>query len=276
MVNKTNLKSAALTLALNSVAQQQSQLIGAIFTGEDNTGLNLDPRGLTIYRRNLQATAKRALSISFPTVLQLIGEQLFELASSLLLLRSPPEQGDWGLWGDDFADLLGQLPQLEDYPFVPDCARVDFLRHKSERATDHCVDMDSLQLLASVDIDELMVRFPQSLFIATSDYPVVELWLAHHGDPQSGEEYFGLAKDLLSQQHKQQHALIYRPQYKAYVVELDELEFRWFSLLQRGLSLGKALDTLCEVGESAFVFENWLAKAIEHKLISSFYQVPNA
>lgn len=268
-MNKANQRSATLTLALNSVAQQQNQLMSAILTGEDNTGLNLDPRGLKIYRHNLQATAKRALSITFPTVLQLIGEELFELASDRLLLSSPPSQGDWALWGDDFASLLAQLQQLDDYAFVPDCARVDFLRHKSERAINSHVDMNSLQLLASVDIDELMVSFADSLYITTSDYPIVELWLAHHGDPERSQEYFTRVKDHLSQPHKQQYALIYRSEYKAQVAQLDELEFRWLSLLQQGLSLGKALDAM---GDCSFSFENWLAKAIELGLISSFYQ----
>lgn len=271
-MSKINDKTSKLAAALDAVAKQQSLLVNAIFSGKDDPLHNFDARGLTIYRHNLQATAKRALSITFPTVLQLIGDDLFEYSCHQLLLTSPPDQGDWALWGQGFAPLLEQLKQLDDYPFVADCARVDFLRHQSERAKDHSVNLASLQLLASVDLDELFVTLPDSLALMQSCYPIVQLWQAHHGDMQDLQLYFTQAKAYLSQQPIQHYALIYRPEYKASVQEIDKTEFHWLSLLHQGVSIGKALDIMAD---SEFSFEQWLANAIEQRLISGFKQGPS-
>ena len=81
------------------VAKQQQSLIKLIFD-EQAGDHSFDPRGVEIYRRNLRATASQVLTITYPTVLKLIGEDLFQFACNKLLQSSPPKAGDWGLWGE--------------------------------------------------------------------------------------------------------------------------------------------------------------------------------
>ena len=134
-MNNNDAKKHSLQAAFEQVAQQQQTLISAIFPSADSEVIDkFDPRGMAIYRNNLLATAQQALAISFPTVLTLIGEGLFNYASRELLISSPPKHGDWALWGDDFPSLLTNLAQLSDYPFVADIAQVDRLRQQIGRA----------------------------------------------------------------------------------------------------------------------------------------------
>ena len=73
--------------AFEQVALQQQALIAAIFPPAGIEEISdFDPRGLAIYRNNLLATAQQALAISFPTVLTLIGEDLFNHACRELLI----------------------------------------------------------------------------------------------------------------------------------------------------------------------------------------------
>jgi len=168
MNNATSLKSA-----FAEVKQQQQTLVALIFpqSGDRDGNHDFDHRGLAIYRNNLSTTAQQALAITFPTVKAMIGDELFNYACHQLLVLSPPTMGDWGLWGEDFAELLADLPQLVDYPFVADIAKLDWLRHHCMRDKDSILEQESVQLLA--DLSQL-VDYPFVADIAKLD------WLRHH------------------------------------------------------------------------------------------------
>lgn len=266
----------ALLAAFASVEQQQQELIAAIFPQNDATTENLDnfdQRGLAIYRNNLLATAQQALTVSFPTVGQLIGDDLFAFACRQLLISCPPKEGDWGVWGKDFSSLLADLPALAEYPFVADIAQLDWLRHHCMRAKNSVVDQQSLQLLASTSLDELYLEFSSSQFLMTSKYPVIEFWLAHQSAAATAradtlaEQYLEQALAKLTENDFVQRVLVYRPNFKAQVRELSTTEYDWLRQINQGISVGHALDNMAD---SDFDFAQWLGQALEHNLIRCF------
>lgn len=280
-MNNNDSKEYLLQAAFEQVAQQQQTFITAIFPSADNGVINevinqFDPRGMAIYRNNLLATAQQALGISFPTVLTLIGEGLFNYASRELLILSPPKHGDWALWGEDFPSLLGNLAQLSDYPFVADIAQLDQLRQQSMRAKDSVIDQASLQLLATHDIDEIYIELTSSQFDMSSNYPVIEFWLSHQQARLSGakqelnQRFIQQSLDKLVQGDFSQKVLIYRPYYNAEIRELSASEYAWLTLIKQGVSIGKALDVMTNKNtlEHDFDFVQWIGIALEQNLIS--------
>ena len=276
-MNNNDSKKYSLNAAFEQVAQQQQSLISAIFPSADNDIIDeFDPRGMAIYRNNLLATAQQALAISFPTVLTLIGEGLFNYASRELLISSPPKHGDWALWGDDFPTLLSNLVQLSDYPFVADIAQVDQLRQQSMRAKDSVIDQVSLQLLATHDIDEVYIELTTSQLGMSSNYPVIEFWLSHQQRVVSdtaeelNQKFIQQSLDKLVQGDFSQKVLIYRPYYNAEIRELSASEYAWLTLIEQGLSIGKALDVMTNNSELEhdFDFAQWIGIALEQNLIS--------
>ena len=276
-MNNNDSKKYSLNAAFEQVAQQQQSLISAIFPSADNDVIDeFDPRGMAIYRNNLLATAQQALAISFPTVLTLIGEGLFNYASRELLISSPPKHGDWALWGDDFPTLLSNLVQLSDYPFVADIAQVDQLRQQSMRAKDSVIDQASLQLLATHDIDEVYIELTTSQLGMSSNYPVIEFWLSHQQRVVSdtaeelNQKFIQQSLDKLVQGDFSQKVLIYRPYYNAEIRELSASEYAWLTLIEQGLSIGKALDVMTNNSELEhdFDFAQWIGIALEQNLIS--------
>ena len=276
-MNNNDSKKYSLNAAFEQVAQQQQSLISAIFPSADNDVIDeFDPRGMAIYRNNLLATAQQALAISFPTVLTLIGEGLFNYASRELLISSPPKHGDWALWGDDFPTLLSNLVQLSDYPFVADIAQVDQLRQQSMRAKDSVIDQASLQLLATHDIDEVYIELTTSQLGMSSNYPVIEFWLSHQQRVVSdtaeelNQKFIQQSLDKLVQGNFSQKVLIYRPYYNAEIRELSASEYAWLTLIEQGLSIGKALDVMTNNSELEhdFDFAQWIGIALEQNLIS--------
>lgn len=280
-MNNNHSTECSLQAAFEEVAQQQQTFISAIFPSEDNGVMKevineFDPRGMAIYRHNLLATAQQALAISFPTVLMLIGEDLFNYASRELLISSPPKHGDWALWGDNFPMLLSSLAQLVDYPFVADIAQVDLHRQKSMRAKDTVVEPSSLQLLATHDIDEIYIELSPSQFVMSSTYPVIEFWLSHQQRGISGttealdQNIVQQSIDKLAQGDFSQGVLIYRPYFNAEIRELSASEYTWLTLIKRGVSIGKALDVMSNNNalEHDFDFAQWIGIALEQNLIS--------
>ena len=242
---------------------EQQRLIRSIFS-HDNPG-NFDPRGLAIYRRNLVASACRALSVTFPTVEQLIGESLFRHAAQQMLSEVPPTAPDWGVWGEHFGRLLGQLPELESYPYVSDCAQLDYACHKLSRAADCETDFDSLQLLGTETADSVVLKLSECFLIVTSDYPLADIWLAHHDSDQLTEERIRRIRKKTGNTATQ-GALVYRKNHRVQVREIPADEQRWLAFLQQGMRLSDALD---EMQNTDFNFENWLPEAVFMNIVSA-------
>lgn len=240
----------------------QQQLVSAIF----NTNSEFEEKGLAIYRRNLQANAVRALQISYPTVLKLIGEDLFAYAVEQLLKTDPPNSGDWGLWGGSFPELLESLISLNEFPYVIDIARLDFLMHIQGREKDTVIDMASMTLLAEYDLDQLRLVLNPAIRILESDYPIIEIYNVNH-QSEYGEDFLNKAKKNLAS-NIGESCLIYRPQFKPLIRALDSAELNWLRLIQQGKSIGQTLDELFMQNQE-FSFENWLPLAVQQNLIFS-------
>lgn len=243
----------------------QNALLQAIFL--DPHAHSFNAAGLEVYRNNLRATANKALQITYPTVLQLIGDDLFFHAVEQLLKRSPPHAGDWGMWGEGFAQILSEQVPLQEYLFVVDCAHLDFQRHILERAANSSLNTQSLQLLATEDPDGINVIFNPSIRVLESRFPLADIWQAHQGDENERAQRLHRAlQDSQSQFPSQpiQYVLLYRPLYKAQVRVLSASEYEWIEMLKHH-SLGA---TLSQLESSSLTFENFLSSALQDNLIS--------
>ncbi len=246
----------------------QSRLLKAIFF-PSNEG-EFDSIGLDVYRRNLRATAGKALSISFPTVLALIGEKLFQYATEKLLQESPPTHGDWGLWGGGFAEVLGQLDQLVDYPFVVDSAIMDFKHHELERADNSQVDIKSLQLLKAKNPDQIKLMLNPNIKMIESKYPIADIWHANRAAENEKSQLLHSAINSAPNSNGQM-VLLYRPQFQVMVRVLSGTEWVWMQSLET-YSLESAL-TLME--STDFSFEQWLLEAVQQNLLDSVAPLSN-
>lgn len=248
---------------------EQQQLVSAIFNKNSSSDNNysFDEKGLAIYRRNLQASAVRALQISYPTVLKLVGDDLFTHAAKQLLKVELPNSGDWGLWGEGFPQLLKTLPALHDFPSVIDIARLDFLMHLQGREKDIDIDMTSMTLLAEYELDQLRLVLNPAIRILESEYPVIEIYKANT-QTDHAEKYLHKAQQKLAN-NIGQNCLIYRTQFKSLVRALDSAELNWLRLIQQEKSIGQALDALDAllIQGQQFSLENWLLLAIQQNLI---------
>ena len=257
------------------VFSQQADFVKLLFQDEFQSPY-LDQRGVDIYKKNIRLTAKNALSISFPTVIKLIGDSYFLYLSTMLLKAYPPKEGDWADWGTQFPRLLRNIPELKDYPYIADSAQLDLLRHRVDRASDIEYQPESLPLLSTASLDNIVVNFADTVRVLEAEYPVIEIWYANHTEDKG--EYIRQFQLRLTEGQGQQFVQVYRVGFVVHMRELGEMEYYWLQYLMRGDTIGHSLDALDERfnknSDDGFQFELWLPRAIESQLISSLSLKP--
>lgn len=250
---------------------EQHRLLAAIWNDEtlvlQQNGF--DAQGINIYQRNLLANAQRALSISFPTIFKLLDSDISASLVHQFLRSSPPSQGDWGQWGETFTTFLSSHEVSENYPYLPDCAALDWHIHCGLHGKDQTFERPSLQLLSDSEPEYITVIFNQNVKVISSQYPITEILQAHHhSDEIQRKGAMKKAQEALLSIPKEHWTMIYRPEFQPQVTRLSVSEGNFMHCLMSGSTLAQALDMVSS--DHDFVFEKWLIAAIERNLIYYF------
>ncbi len=227
------------------------------------------------YQGNAQATAARVLSNHFPTMLAMLGDEALAVLAWRLWQQHPPVSGDLGQWGAELPALIGQQPELNDWPWLADCARLDWACHTCERSADAMCDANSLQRLGDTSAKQLGLVFQPGMHLLTSPWPVVSLWHAHR--LPDGDERMAAVHAAMSQ--GTQTAVVGRAAWQAEVTLLSAPEARWMRWwLNAGPSatLADALADMPNDVPADFDFGAWLARALSHGWLWRISVLPGA
>jgi hypothetical protein len=231
------MEAALSKAAAAAVAERGARLVG----------------GLQAYRANADALAERALAAAFPTLQALVGAADFARLAREHWRREPPERGDLGAWGERFPAVLERHPAFAAYPYLADCARLDWAAHVCERAADGVLDAGSLALLQSGDPARLRLLPMPGTAVLRSRWPIVTIRAAHAAaEPDLEEARISIA------QRRGESAMVVRAGWRAAVHPLDEASAAWMEQLLAGCTLAGALD---QAGDG-FDFAAWLARAL--------------
>ena len=250
---------------LGAEAQRQRELIEAVFSPQpaDLACAGVSQRGaqwqagLAAYRGNGLGHARNALRVQFPTLLAMLGDEAFDTLCSHYWRACPPRRGDLAWVGEELADFIETLPTLDAWPWLGDCARLDWALWQTAGAAPAGLNEADLSRLAAGDPQQLRLRLADGVRLVPSIWPVVTLYLAHH---EADPDWAVVAQMLQCQQA--QTALIWRQPVNALtglpVQAIDAMTERWTTALGQGMSLDAALDA---VGD-AFDFAAWLDQAV--------------
>lgn len=209
---------------------------------------------LAAYRANGRAHAIEALTAAYPTIHVQIGAEAFAAAADLHWRRRPPRRGDLAWAGEGFADTLGELPELEPWPWLHDCARLDWARWTVAFAAPARFDAEHLQRLAEADPDTVRLQLADGARLVSSHWPVLALWLAHQAaDPSAADLQTALAAGA-------QAVWVWRDGWSVAQSAVGEPLARWLDTLRAAPTLGMALD----VAPDGFNLADWLQSAITH------------
>ncbi len=257
------LQERCMHMSKLEISDYQQRLVKAIWFEQDN-GFNRE--GLAIYRANIKASAVRSLNISYPVVCSLLGQRFFDVLVVGYLRNHPLVLGDWGLWGKDFAAWLKQQDSLSDYPYLHDCALLDWQCHLVEREQNHQHAILKNELIPQ-QLDRVCLQYAVGTQIIQSNYPIVDIWLAHQtSDATKKAKLLERSRQKLLDQQGQ-NALIWRPRWKVKVRNVTAPEIDWVKHSSTNNTLSACLQPL---SNSNFSLIDWLPKAFSEGLVYGF------
>lgn len=149
-------------------------------------GNGLEPSArLRIYRRSCNEIQTSALRATYPAVLALVGEAFFGQTARAYRYAYPSALGNLQNFGASFADYLTSLPSLDEFPYVPDIARLEWRRHLTALAAD-AEPIPSEIVAQPLARTEGLPRIGPHPSVCTfaSFYPVLTIW-RYATDPTS-------------------------------------------------------------------------------------------
>ncbi|MEI4487568.1 DNA-binding domain-containing protein [Frigidibacter sp. MR17.14] len=180
---------------------------------------------VAVYRNNVAHSLKAALARRYPVVERLVGLEFFAAMASLFIANHPPMTPVLQEWGQDFAGFLAQFPPVAGLPYLPDVARLEWLRGEAYHAADA-----TFLPPARLSPDTPLHLHP-SLRLLRSAWPVVGIWQAN----QPG-------RDGRCSEDEARIALIWRgPDFEVPVVALRVEDADTIEALLRGSPLSDAV-----------------------------------
>lgn len=224
-----------------------------VFKGE----AQLVEQRLALYRGNLSGSWEKTLSSAYPVLKELAGEEFFAALARAYGKAWPSREGDLNLFGAHFAEFLSSFPHVADYPYFADMARLEWAIHCAHFAGNATgMDVAMLRQLSPELFDAARVVLHPCCCVFSSDWAVVELWQAHQPSNDGG-----LPQELA----RKNHALVVRPDWKAELLPQSAAAYAAMCALQRGATIGDALDAALIVDEHfefAAYWQQWLSNNV--------------
>jgi hypothetical protein len=134
---------------------------------------------LNVYRNTFLSSVTKALRLSFPAVHRLVGNDFFEGAAAVFIVRQPPRAAYLDDYGADFPQFLSGFEPAASLEYLADVARLEWAVTRAIHALDvESLDLARLETLAPED--QACVSFVPhpSISLLRTDYPVDVIWRA--------------------------------------------------------------------------------------------------
>jgi hypothetical protein len=188
-----------------------------------------------VYRNNVFASLTETLRARFPVVARLVGEAFFRAMASAFAGAHPPRSPALLEYGADFPDFLAGFDPVQALPYLPDVARLEWLRHAAYHARDlDPMDGASLAAVSSHDIGRVVLQLHPSAGLIASAYPVFSIWRTNALDAEVrpiGPEMGGEA------------ALVLRPRLDVVTMLLPPGGGAFIGAIAEGAELASAAET---------------------------------
>jgi len=201
-----------------------------------------------VYRNNAAMTLIEALRGRYPVIERLVGEAFFKAAAHRYVAEQPPRSPALFEFGGGFADFLAGFEPARSLPYLPDVARLEWLRQTAYHAPDaEPMQPAALGGIAPEQAGEIVLRLHPSAGLLISDYPVVSIWQTNAADRvvrRIGPDMAGEA------------ALILRPGLEVTVVRLGPGGGRFVGEIGQGACLALAATRAAETAPEFLLAES--------------------
>jgi hypothetical protein len=128
-----------------------------------------------VHRNNVYAGLVGVLQARYPVIERLVGEEFFGAAAQAFITASPPSSPVLLVYGEGFAAFLAGFEPAACLPYLPDVARLEWLRHAAFHAAD-CLPLTAADLApAAGREEELIFEVHPSLGLISSPFPALSI-----------------------------------------------------------------------------------------------------
>ena len=186
---------------------------------------------LNIYRNNTFITLTEALSITFPVINKLVGNDFFAYMASEFIKENPPLQGPLFEYGDLLSDFLDQFEPVASLPYLRDVATLEWAINVAYHAGDATpLSAQGLSHIAEEEFAELKFSPHPSICLITSDFPIHEIW---HGNQSDGNmDEIDLGDDV--------NVVVIRPSETVEIHQINPSTARFLKSLIQGQNIEEA------------------------------------
>jgi Putative DNA-binding domain len=189
---------------------------------------------LRVYQNNVQSNFEDALRSSFPAVERLVGAEYFRQTAHRFQRHHPSPSGDLLHAGSLFPGYLAHLHADDDFSYLGDVARLEWLIQETLLSTDHApLNLPALSRVAPGAYDALRLELHPALRLFESRYPVLRIWTANVGDAEPEIIHLQSGGDRLAVMQRELQLQFHR---------LNATEHGFLNSLSRGDTFAAAVD----------------------------------
>lgn len=150
-------------------------------------------RRLAVYHNNVFGGLTQTLRLTYPAIHVLVGEGFFRRMASDYIRAHPSISGDLTYFGRDLPAFLAEYAPVDELPYLPDMASLEWLCHTAYHAADQApLSLDRLARLPPERYDRLRFKLHPACRLLSSSYPLHRIWRICQLD-YSGDETVDLA-----------------------------------------------------------------------------------
>jgi len=131
------------------------------------------PRRFAVYRNNVTVSLTGALSLRFPVVRRLVGDDYFTALAGVYAEADRPKSPVLAEWGEGFAGFLAAFPPLAAYPYLADVARIEQARGRAFHAAD-APPVDPA-IVSAADPEAVRLILHPSVILLRLSHPAVSI-----------------------------------------------------------------------------------------------------
>lgn len=251
--------------AAPTLLETQRRFLAALYDDEDAgpiagiAGHGLDPAArLRIYRHSCCETQIAALRTAYPGVLALVGEAFFEQTARGYRRAYPSRSGNLQEFGAAFAEYLETLRACRSLAYLPDVARLEWLRQQAVLAREsEAIQSDALVSRRNPANGTLRIVLHPSVRLLVSRYAVLTIW-RYALQPTT---------DRLALGEEGERVALWREDGDIAMAALDAASFACIEALARGSSLDDA-DAIAAAIDPGFALRECIESLLQRRLIT--------
>ncbi len=166
--------------------------------------MTAEGRGLAAYRTHAGMLAERVLRQAYPVLAAVMGDEPFSALARAFWVACGPTEGDLACWGGELAAFMASQVQLQDFPFLPELADLEWAVARAEHAADPPLALSGLLDLQNLPTQQVRLVLAPGSVMLRPRWPVYTLWRAHQdaligpGEVSAGSHLRGAAAAVSS------------------------------------------------------------------------------